>query len=65
MTKNAKPSIKTRINKILPNWFILVRGHLKTHGAVPNIISPVTFNEKFLSNTRWLLLAPYGGLRMC
>ena len=48
MTKNSKPSIKTRINKILPNWFILVRGHLKTHGAFPNIISPVTFNEKIL-----------------
>jgi hypothetical protein len=41
-------SIKKRIKKILPHWVILIREHRKTHGVFPNIIRPVTFNEKIL-----------------
>jgi TupA-like ATPgrasp len=48
---HSKPSIKNRIKEMLPDWFILVRKYVKAHAAFPNIISPVTFNEKVLCRT--------------
>ena len=39
---------RKRFQKILPDWFILIREHRKAHGVFPNIIAPVTFNEKLL-----------------
>jgi hypothetical protein len=41
-------SIKKFIRKRLPHWAVLIRWHRNTLGAFPNIVSPVTFNEKVL-----------------
>lgn len=55
-------SIKKRIKKLLPDWFIPISRHMKLlpdwfilisrhriiHGEFPNLISPATFNEKLV-----------------
>jgi len=41
-------SIKKRLKEFLPDWFVSIRAHWKSHGVFPNIISPTTFNEKVL-----------------
>ena len=41
-------SIKKVIKKGLPDWCVLLWEWRKAHGAFPNIIRPVTFNEKVL-----------------
>jgi len=38
----------TRLDRILPDWFILIRKWRKMHGRLPRIVHPVTFNEKIL-----------------
>jgi hypothetical protein len=41
-------SIKKFIRKRLPHWAVLIRWHRNTLGAFPNIVNPVTFNDKVL-----------------
>ena len=38
----------TRLDRVLPDWFILIRKWRKMHGRLPRIVHPVTFNEKIL-----------------
>jgi hypothetical protein len=41
-------SLQERLKQALPTWFISICRHLKAHRVFPNLISPVTFNEKAL-----------------
>jgi hypothetical protein len=49
--RGLKSAIKRKTKNILPDWAILTYEYRKTHGSFPNIISPVTFNEKVLNRT--------------
>jgi TupA-like ATPgrasp len=42
------PSLKKRIRESLPDSYFIVRNYRRTHGVLPNVISPQTFNEKVL-----------------
>ena len=42
------PGIKDLVRNFLPDWLISFRSHRKRHGAFPNFIRLMTFNEKVL-----------------
>ena len=51
----ARQAVRRRVSSIeealatrLPDWFIAVRNWRRIHGQMPNILRPITFNEKIL-----------------
>src|SRR5689334_12393749 len=44
----AAHGVKSGIRQLLPDWAVQINTYYGNHGSLPNIIRPVTFNEKLL-----------------